>query len=298
LKPNRDAGDTPIVTNEARTSAVVAFWKAFDQAWQAGGARSAEAACTRLQEQSNYTLAPATVRGWLNHTRLPRKDDDVEEMFLLLVGKGPTDELMTKLRRARASRDRKPSTTPPPPVASDGFWRRKVWGRARVWHLGVAALLVPGAAAGTVLVTAANDQAPVNAATVLSTVAGDEPLDAEIPPCPSDAIEVVSKKERARAEFCPDRSEFLLYDQKSDKKSAILVVRRNGHELPAWFNSDGHAKRSADGSQIVLLPPKRVPVQVEPEDSAEFRVCFGDRNDERNYPPQTCSEWTPFSARS
>lgn len=99
---------------------------------------------------------------------------------------------------------------------------------------------------------------------------------------------------RAHATFCADRAEFLLYDDNPDGKSAVLVVRVGGREWPAWFNSSRHATRSPDGSQVAKNPPQRIPVSFPPDDTAEFRVCLGDRNPERTYPEDTCGDWTPI----
>jgi len=237
--------------------------------------------------KSDYSLAPTTVRDWRNHKRLPRRDEDVQTLFLLLVGKPQTDDLLEKLRAARASR-----VEPSPPPVEPGFWKRKIWRGVLNWHLaGVTGVLVVGLVVGGILLM--NEHPPAGNTT--SASAPSEVAErGEIRPCPSDVVSAMSKKKRAHAEFCPDQKQFLLYDDNGDGKSAILVVRRNGEELPAYFNSSGFEQRKPDGT-VYRVPPQPILISIGPDDTAEFRVCFGDRNNERTYLPETCGgEWTPF----
>ncbi|MCA1607795.1 MAG: hypothetical protein LC775_20540 [Acidobacteria bacterium] len=114
-------------------------------------------------------------------------------------------------------------------------------------------------------------------------------------PCPTPTVRAESKnRKRAHATFCADRLEFLLYDDNSDGKSAILVVRANGEEWPAWFNSSKHAERSPDGSLLIIKPPMKIDVSFSTNDTADFRVCVGDRNLEYTYPEDSCGAWTPI----
>ncbi|MBB4910556.1 hypothetical protein [Actinophytocola algeriensis] len=164
-----------------------------------------------------------------------------------------------------------------------------------VWHTAiVASVLIIGLVVGGILVL--RDRPPASDATSTSAPS-DVAAEAEIAPCPSDIISAESRKKRAHADFCPDHKQFLLYDDEGDRKSAILAVRRNGEELPAYFNSDGFERRKPDGT-IYRVPPKPISVSLSPDDTAEFRVCFGDRNKARTYLPETCSSgWTPFWPR-
>ncbi len=117
-------------------------------------------------------------------------------------------------------------------------------------------------------------------------------------PCPTPTVEAQTRNSsRAHATFCADRFEFLLFDDSPDGKSAVLVVRVNGKEWPAWFNSKGHATRSPDGSQVTTKPPKPITVSFGSKDTADFRVCVIDRETERTYPEDTCGSWTPIWPR-
>jgi len=286
------------VTEDHDSDAVRVFWEDFDSAWHDGGALPAEEISARLQREQNYSLPLSTVRDWLEHKRLPRKDDHFIEMCLLLVGKDRTDELMSRLQTARRAA-RTPRTVPPPdpsPPTTGATnlavrWRQ-LYRSLRPWHAAVA-LVVVGILIMLVLLTedktpsgtpALPDQSP---GTATSTTAADNS------PCPTPTVRAESKNSRrAHATFCADRLEFLLYDDNSDGKSAILVVRVNGEEWPAWFNSSRHAKRSPDGSQLTINPPKRIPVSFSTNDTADFRICVGDRNPENTYPEDTCGPWT------
>ncbi|MDQ3764150.1 MAG: hypothetical protein M3460_21965 [Actinomycetota bacterium] len=263
---------------------------------------SAEEISARLQREQNYSLSASTVRGWLEHKRLPRKDDDFTEMCLLLVGKDRADELMARLQAARRVAARAPRTLPPPdsspptksidkPAATWRQWYRSL----RPWH-GAAVVVVSVLGVLVWLIPFPDDEAssgtsPPPTGSPSSTAPADSP-------CPTPTIKAQTKNSsRAHATFCADRLEFLLFDDSPDGKSAVLVVRANGKEWPAWFNSNRHATRSPDGSQVTRNPPQRITVSFSYNDTADFRVCLGDRNPERIYLEDTCGPWTPIWPR-
>jgi hypothetical protein len=286
-----------VVIKDHDSDAVSDFWADFDSVWRDGGALSADEISLQLLQGRNYSLSASTVRGWLDHKRLPRKDDDFTEMCLLLVDKDRTNELMARLqaarRAARTPRTPTPPDSPPPTKGIDkptAIWRQ-LYQSLRPWHAAAAvAVVVLGVLA--VLVLLPDDKASLPAQPP-STAPPNTPADNSL--CPTPTVKAETKdKSRAHATFCADRFEFLLFDDKPDGKSAVLVVRANGKEWPAWFNSKGHATRSPDGSQVTTNPPQRIPVLFSSTDTADFRVCAGDRNPERTYPEDTCGSWTPI----
>ena len=279
------------MTEDHDSDAVRVFWEDFDSVWRDGGALPAEEVSARLQRERNYSLPLSTVRDWLDHKRLPRKDDHFIEMCLLLVGKDRADQLMSRLqaarRAARSPRPAPPSDSSPSTTGLTNLaviWRQ-LYRSLRPWHAAVA-LVVVGVLIVLVLRPEDEDKAPSGTptlpvqppSTATRTTAADDS------PCPTPTVRAESKNSsRAHATFCADRFEFLLYDDSSDGKSAILVVRVNGEEWPAWFNSSGHADRSPDGSQMIINPPKVIIVSFSTNDAADFRVCAGDRNPEGTY---------------
>jgi len=286
------------------SDAVGVFWEDFDSAWRDGGALSADEISLQLQREQNYSLSASTIRGWLQHNRLPRKDNDFTEMCLLLVGKDWTNKLMARLQAARRAARTQHTPTPPdssPPTKGVNklavIWRqlcRSLW----PWHAGAAAAaVVSGVLIGLALLPAdeAPSGTPAPPAQLPSGAGFTTPADDS--PCPTPTVRAESRKSRASAAFCADRLEFLLSDNRPDGKSAILVVRVNGKEWPAWFNSKGHATRSPDGSQVTTNPPQRITVSFGSNDTAAFRVCVGDRNLQRTYPDDTCGDWTPIWPR-
>lgn len=291
------------MTEDHDSDAVRVFWENFDSAWRDGGALSADEISLQLQREHNYSLAASTVRGWLEHNRLPRKDDDFTEMCLLLVGKDRTNKLMARLQAARrAARTPRTPTPPDSPPPTKGInklvviWRQ-LYRSLRPWHTAVAVVVL-----GVLVVLALFPDEEASSGT--STLPARPPSGAgsstaaDDSPCPTPTVQAESKNSsRAHATFCADRLEFLLSDDSSDGKSAVLVVRVNGEEWPAWFNSKRHATRSPDGSQVTTNPPQRITVSFGSNDTADFRVCLGDRNPERTYPEDTCGAWTPIWPR-
>jgi hypothetical protein len=69
-----------VTTDDHDSDAVGDFWAEFDSVWRNGGALSADEISLQLQQNRNYSLAASTIRGWLDHKRLPRKDDDFAEI--------------------------------------------------------------------------------------------------------------------------------------------------------------------------------------------------------------------------
>lgn len=96
---------------------------------------------------------------------------------------------------------------------------------------------------------------------------------------------------RSRNLLCGSTRVPPLYDDNSDGKSAILVVRVNGEERPPWFNSRHHAERSPDG-HVIIKPPMSIPVSFSTNDTVDFRVCAADRSRDYKYPEETCGDWT------
>ncbi|MFI6823470.1 hypothetical protein ACIBJE_21310 [Micromonospora sp. NPDC050187] len=302
-----------MATEDHDPDAVRSFWAALDSAWRDSGSRSAEEISFELQKVSNYELAVSTIRGWLDHNGLPRSNEDFTEMCLLLVGKERADELMGALQAARrASRRQRPAVpsnapepdgqdtpTATPPSSSDANQEPVAVTQTRrtalrPWHLvPLAVVLIAAASAGMALVMPGGEQSPEVPVPVLSPDRTNATLPAEAAPCPTQTITATSRNEnRAHATFCPDRLEFLLYDDRPDGKSAVLVVRVNGKDWPPYFNSRAHATRSPDGSAVTKNPPKRVTVPLAPDATAEFRVCVAERNPDRTYPEDTCGTWT------
>jgi len=294
-----------VATEDHDSDAVRVFWEDFDSAWRDGGALSAEEISARLQRDQNYSLAVSTVRGWLEHKRLPRKGDDFTEMCLLLVGKNRTNELMARLQTARRAA-RTPRTPTPPdssPPTTDVtnlavIWRQ-LYRSLRPWHAAAAAVVgVVGVLVGLALLPEDEAQSGTPALPAQPPSAAGSSTAADDSPCPTPTVRAESKNSsRAHATFCADRLEFLLYDDSPDGKSAILAVRVNGKEWPAWFNSKGHRTRSPDGSQVTINPPKHITVSFSSNDTADFRVCVGDRNPEMTYPEDTCGGWTSIWPR-
>jgi hypothetical protein len=290
-----------VSTENQQPDAVAVFWAGLDAAWRDSGRMTAEDISIRLQQKRNYSLAAPTIRGWLNHTRLPRKDDDFAEMCLLLVGPDRARELGASLKAARRARTVGAGTKPP---SGGGTGRTPIFQRLRrvpwPWHAATVIAIV----VGIVLVIALlpDDETPSSSPpTTSSESSTEQQAGAEnAPPCPTPAVRAESRKRpgkepRASATYCPDRQEFLLSDDRADDKSAILVVRVNDIEADPSFNSEGHATRGNDG-QVTPLPPKPVKQRqrLDADDVAEFRVCVGDRNEEYTYPEDTCGDWTPF----
>ena len=294
------------IRDHAAGNAIAAFWDGFDSAWHDSGVSSAEEVSDQLLQKANYHVPSSTIRGWLKHERLPRKDDQFFEVCRLLVDRGRTDELMDLLRTARRARAQ-PAAAPedPPPAAApapaqfdaesgaSGVGRR-LPRRLTAIVIGAVAVL---AGLGVLLFTGAAPPTPNPAPPDGATPAASAVPAPDIAPCPTDTVRAESKKQRASATFCADRQEFLLSDDRLDGKSAVLVVRVNQAEWPAWFNSNRYATRSPDGSQLTQNPPQRIPVSFGATDAADFRVCVADYNVELTYPDTTCGEWTPVWPR-
>ena len=245
----------------------------------------------------------STISGWLNGGRqLPKQ----REVFVGLARVLKLDEAQVaahwdEWNRARAgavlraqpgdiTRSQFSFTPSPQPATKPGL-RQRLRAAWRSWHTALAGLtLIITAIIGAVLLTSDDTAGPEAAPTTPTSGAGNA-TEAEAPQCPSPTVRGESNRQRASATFCADRSEFLLYDDSPDGKSAILIVRVNGHELPAWYNSNGHATRSQDGRYVTPNPPRRITVSFTPTDTVEFRVCFGDRNDERIYLEDSCGAW-------
>jgi hypothetical protein len=286
-----------VSTPEHDPDAVEAFWKGLDEALRDGGNPSAEEISAQLQAKRNYSVSASTVRGWLTHRRLPRKDDDFFEVCLLLLARPRADQLMGLLQAARQARVQ-PTAPPPaedrpsdPPGAPRGRGRSRTL-RSVAALVGVGAV---GALVGLSYLTPTGDEsvtgtpsrrAPVPDASSSSTATPDNS------PCPSPPVRAESSRRSASATFCADQKLFLLSDDDADSRSAILVVRVNGAELPAWFNSDKHATRGPDG-RLVVNPPRPIPITFADDATADFRVCVGKKNPERTYPEETCGTWTP-----
>ncbi|MEU4449616.1 hypothetical protein AB0K14_06655 [Actinosynnema sp. NPDC050801] len=185
-----------------------------------------------------------------------------------------------------------PVSAPPDGPGEPAVVRRRLSRFVRPWHAAAAAVVLLGALIW--LAVSSGDPSGTGSTPGRSPdPAGSGASADDDPPCPTPTVEATSRNgKRAHATFCADRVEFLLFDDNPDGKSAILVVRVNGEEWPAWFNSCRHATRSPDGSQVTVNPPQRIPVSFRPEDVAEFRVCVGDRNREKTYPEDTCGAWT------
>ncbi|MEU4570234.1 hypothetical protein [Micromonospora sp. NPDC023956] len=292
--------------------AIRSFWAALDSAWRDAGCLSAEEISLQLQTKRNYSLSPSTIRGWLDHKGLPRKNEDFTEMCFVLVGKDRADQLEAALKAARqVNRTPQPAVPPkaPAPDQQDTYipgpptsdidnqepvgvpQRRRV--ALRTWHVvSLAAVVIVTVAAGVALAPD-GEQPPEKPMRVPSPGRADATPPAENAPCPTQTITATSRNEnRAHATFCPDRLEFLLYDDRPDGESAVLVVRVDGKEWPPYFNSRSHATRSPNGSAVTKNPPKRVTVPLAPDATAEFRVCVAERNPDRTYPEDTCGTWT------
>ncbi|MGH3926182.1 MAG: hypothetical protein ACRDTT_25525, partial [Pseudonocardiaceae bacterium] len=193
-----------------------------------------------------------------------------------------------------------PPDSPPPTKGANKLaviWRQ-LYRSLRPWPAAaVVAVVVLGVL--VVLVLLPDDEASSGASPLPARPPSAAPSTAaENSPCPTPTVEAQTKNSgRAHATFCADRFEFLLFDDSSDGKSAVLAVRVNGKEWPAWFNSNRHATRSPDGSQVTTNPPRRITVLFDSNDTADFRVCRGDRNPERTYPEDTCGSWTSIWPR-
>jgi hypothetical protein len=266
-----------------------AFWRHFDAAWKEGGFRSPEHASTQLRtrKELNYQLAPATVRDWCKHRRLPRKDEDFAALCQLLVGKDRTLVLLNQLQAAREAR-----TPPPPTDEAPATWWERARRLLRPWHGVVAAAVVVALVLWLVLASGKEASSGITTPADGTTRSTSPPVE-KTEDCLTRPIRAESRKKHASAEYCADRREFLLSDDDADGKSAILVIRVNGKERPAWFHTKGHETRGPDG-ELVLVSPKRIPLSLTAVDTADFRVCVGAWNQGRAYPEDTCGDWTPF----
>lgn len=165
------------------------FWADFDSIWRDGGALSADEISLQLLRDRNYSLSASTVRGWLDHKRLPRKDDDFAEMCLLLAGKERANELMARLQAARrAVRARgtlPPPDSPPPPKEVNkltAIWRQP-YRSLRPWP---AAAAVAGVVFGVLVVLALLPHDDASKTT--SSAADKEKLHIKIPPSSYDVF--------------------------------------------------------------------------------------------------------------
>jgi hypothetical protein len=169
---------------------------------------------------------------------------------------------MIRLQAARrTTRAPRPLPAPDSPRPTTGVHKLAVIQRQlrqflRPWHSAVVvAVVVLGVLVGLVLLPADETPPGTSPPPARPPSAAPSSTAPDHSPCPAPTVEARTKDpRRAHATFCADRSEFLLFDDSPDGKSAVLVVRVNGKELPAWFNSSGHQTRSPDGSQVTTPP--------------------------------------------
>lgn len=291
-----------VVTEDSGKDAVTAFWKAFDEAWHASPGLSAEKVSRRLLEELDYSLAPATIRDWVKHRNLPRREEDVEALCALLVGRERTRALTAKLRAARqvnmapkpapdpGTADPEPAGPEPDFDPATGLEKRPPW-PVRLWAAG-AALVAIALVVGFIVISD-EELSPESAPSSADATEGAPATSAGDASCPTPTVRAEARKDRASATFCPDLRKFLLSDDKPDAKSAILVIRVGGTTRPPWFHTKGYQTRTSDGG-LARVPAKPVAVSLAATDIAEFRVCAGDWNVERTYPEDSCGDWTPF----
>lgn len=302
------------------------FWRHFDEACEDGKFRSPEDARHRLQLKG-YKLAAGTIRDWRNHKYPPRKEDDFAALCQLLVGEERTEELLNELRAVRSAKrlprpstpvDAQGSTAPEEPALAEESNEHLVavvspappkpeqegdapqlakpsWMKQHRWHVAAAGALVVVLVAGAVLwvvVSPQKESASANPTTHTQS-SRTPPTSARREECPSPTVRVESQGGRASVTYCRERREFLLSDDDADKMSAILVIRVNGDERPAWFHSKGYATRTPDG-ELERVPPRSISVSLKAGDLADFRVCYGHRTEDLTYSPDTCGDWTRF----
>lgn len=291
----------PVSTTERHSDAFAAFWGRFDEAVLDSGLTRPEDISAALQRKSNYSLSTSTIRGWIQHKRLPRKDEDFAELCTLLVGESRVEELTALLRAARLGRDQ-PAPQPPnspelaehPPVADRT--RRGPYRSPKLWGA-VAAIVAGGAITGAALLNQAprtNAESPPLGGTAPSSQSAAEASATGVPantPCPSPTIRAESAKSRASATYCADQRQFLLFDDRADNKSAVLVVRVDGTKWPEFYNAEGYATRSPDGSTVSRKPPKPIVVSFDATATVDFQVCIGDTLPERSFVEDSCGAW-------
>lgn len=269
------------------------FWRHFDEAWEESGLRSAEHASTQLRTrtQLKYQLAPATIRDWCKHRRLPRNEDDFRALCCLLVGEERARGLVDELQAAKRGK-----------AAEEKGGQTNLWAGVCRWMsshyavvgAGIGVLVVAGVILWLVVPSGEDgEEAPTANPTPPTQSSRTTATSVQVAECPSQTVRAESQKQRASATYCRERREFLLSDDDGDNMSAILVIRVNGDERPAWFHSEGYRTRTPDG-EFVRVPPRPIPVSLKAGNIADFRVCYGDKNEDLTYSEDTCGDWTPF----
>lgn len=107
----------------------------------------------------------------------------------------------------------------------------------------------------------------------------------------SPDVRARSKNGAGSAEFSWERPEILLYDDRRDGLSSILMMKVNGQQQDSVFNSAGMMVSGPSGEKI-RSPPQPVPVRASPNDTVEFRVCVEEYKAQR-YVPEDTSEAAP-----
>jgi hypothetical protein len=136
------------------------------------------------------------------------------------------------------------------------------------------------------------------ASTIVVFLGGGAALVAILSASPTDSPDVRarSKNGAGSAEFSWERREILLYDDRSDGLSSILVLKIDGQQQDPVFNSDGMMTRGPSGEKT-RKPPKPIPVRAGPNDTVEFKVCVGENNAQRYVLEDTCGDWTRIPPR-
>lgn len=169
---------------------------------------------------------------------------------------------------------RPPAPTAPPGPASRSRTRRRLLVTA-----GSALLLVAGGC--LYWVTERRTGATVDAAAPTPDV-----FSSPVPQTYSDTA--WSSDRAAHAQFRPREKLFYLYDDRTDGRSAVLVISAEGLRIGPIYNSAGKTGRLKKGRPI---PP--LPVEVSTLDlrtKIDFRVCAGERG--KPLALNSCGTWT------